>query len=442
MRRSKFLLILSLALVLAFFATGVCFASSEFPDQPVSSNLSKYYNYPKEGGIYCGTYNGSDAYLVPHGNDQNPFDCYFFTYSNGSNVYVVGVTSDAVSSNASFYSYTSDSSPQLSANMNLTDSETGLIYQATNYLNGVSISNLYIPVFSSLAEGLSAVRSAIDNVPVGESFDFTLTPGYALVIDGECEVSSRSFRLSGSSNLSNFQSRNGSVQWFGSSGNIRDGFSPDKNSNSFITWEPVNPNSSGAASIYQYNATDVISVSSGASFVITNPLNYGMIYYSTGARLVIQNVAMTGTIYIEYSGDRPLIRRVALSSHEDVANGYVTFYNTFEPSVFNENVTFTAGSGGSTMIDPSDAPIGGADAGSPPVDDDQSFLGVIERLISQIKGLFSSAVQGISNLVTEGSSFMRSIAQIFTWLPEPLVALLISGFTVLLVVGVLKVLWK
>lgn len=447
MTTTKKLLALIACLALVLSSVGLCFAYSPaqlgngFTPFPwvQSSTRPDSSVYVSDG---LGPVNAYIYYLGYSSSLKNIYWCYVH-YGNNWQLYVLcdAYFSGISSYNSNFNTFSS------SSNSNQAYYSDGTICSGVYSISLTNAQVVDVPLyFDSYDDALDAFvefRDSGFSTTVGEVVEFSLEPGYAYVIEGACEVSDRTFSLTGTSNLSALSNKNGSVQWFGSVGNIRDDFSPDlNNSDNLVVWSPLNANPSGEASNYSFHATDVINVSSGAAYVITYPLYYGSKYVPTGASAVIQNsVNMSGSVYIEYTGDRPTMRRVALKSEQSYADNFISYYNTFQPSVLNETVSYTV-SDDVVIVDPSTAPAGGADAGTPSENVDNTILGVLQRFINNISGLISSGSHAIQELVSLGSSFMMSIAAMFQWLPSGLSTLILTAFTIVLVIGVIKLLWK
>lgn len=429
--KKQFIVLLSAILVLAFASTGV-FADSLTPLPVVSDNQ---YNTLVSQGVMI---NSGSWYSVYVGS----------LTSNTSDLYVGAVPNPDISGYYTYY-VASLSSGQILRYNNSASSTT------TKSINGTDVPDVFYTVISTspnlptadcpIFPTLSDFLLAVTNPVTGEVVDFSISPGYALVIDGPCEIVERSYYINNSWNFTpNGNMRvNGAFENDLSATYIRDGYSPDfaYTRDDLIQWEALNPNLFGTASIFEsYNGT-LEQITDGETYVIGYPQLYG--FGTFNSRLLYTNsVDLVGFVYINYS-QRPTFRYVALESlSEFTNNGDFYTYSVFRPAVADVEGVVSSGSGGVVITPSEPLPSGGGNSGQPPVDEDSSLLGTISRFVNDIKRLLSSAVEAINTLVNDGSSFMQSIGTMFTWLPAPITTLIIAGFTVLLVVGVLKVLWR
>lgn len=279
----------------------------------------------------------------------------------------------------------------------------------------------------------------------GEVFNFTLSPGYALVINGPCEISDRTYSISGSWNFDRLTNSriNGSFERVVQTNNIIDGFSPDRylTIEQLLPWWADNSNALGVASNYSYHNTDVVTLSdAGINYVLGYPLYYqGSGDYSVSHE---NAVSLTGSIYFQYSGTRPTISKIAIESLAEIVDGHYHYYNVFRPDVYDESGEVVSDGQGGTVVEFPDAPSGGGNSGQPPVNEETNLFGVLSKFVNDIKNLISQGSHAISELVNYGSSFMHSIAQMYDWLPATLTTLIVTAFSIVLVIGVIKLLWK
>lgn len=427
--------ILSAILVLVFASTGIVYAEQLTPLPVLSDN--NFNTLVSEGHqlnsgswwtLYAGSLssNTGDVYA---GAVPNPDVSGYYTYYVASMTDLQGVR------------YSNSASSATAATIRTQDSVTGVYYFLLTTNPNLPSANC--PIFSTLDDFLLSVSNPVS----GEVVNFILPAGYAYVIDGACDIINTSFYINNSWSFttSGDYRVNGASQRIIPTASIRDGFSPDRNldRSSLVQWEALNANIFGKASNYEFYSHDTGSVPSGASLVISYPNLYGFGTAQNNATVTYENaVDMVCSIYLMYT-TRPTFRWVAIESlPEFTDNGVYQTYSVFRPEVADEEGVSSSGSGGTVITPENPLPSGGGNSGQPPVDDDSSLLGTISKFVNDIKRLLSSAVEAINTLVSQGSSFMQNIASMFTWLPDPVLAVIVSGCIILLVVGVLKTLWR
>lgn len=444
MKKSVSLSLVALLLVVLFCTTGV-FASSisDYPDLGVT------FSQVVDRGLFL---------KVPYSSligssITEPVELFngIVAYLNGNNVKIGfdGVYTSNYSFTSGYLYFWCNSAGVNSINYAKSDSDLafGSQYAYTSSLIYFESSNTYLHPYDVGITYGSSFDTALDLI--GESVNFSVPSGYALIVgstSGDVEIIGRSYSIQNSWSFSTLEldspfRSNGSVQRVLALGNIRDGFSPDLNaiSSTLIPWSATNTNPFGIASSYSFYGEDDILLSSGSCFVITNP-----VYYGTGTlqnQIIRENaVDLNVNLQLQYS-TRPSTRLVALESLVNITdNQFFSYYSVFRPEVYDESGTPFVDGDTVTEVFPS-APSGGGNNGQPPVNEN-SITGIVSRLVNDIKGFFESAVNGINDLVSSGSGFMQAVGQMFSWLPQPLLLLIVSGFTILLVVGVLKVLWR
>lgn len=443
MKKSVSLSLVALLLVVLFCTTGV-FASSilDYPDLGVT------FSQVVDRGIFL---------KVPYSSligssITNPVELFngIVAYLNGNNVKIGfdGVYTSNYSFTSGYLYFWCNSAGVNSINFAKSDSDLafGSQYAYTSSLIYFESSNTYLHPYDVGITYGSSFDTAMDLI--GESVNDSVPSGYALVIQptsGDVEIIDRSYSIVGSWSFPSLDypdvhKTNGAIERKLSSSYLVDGFSPDRVFGQYlIPWSPTNTNPSGSSSNYSFtDGTDIILSQFGDTFVITNPIYYG--YGDVNSNITRQNsVVLDVNLSIQYSS-RPTIRLIALESLQDLTNGQFHYYSVFRPEVYDETGIPSVDGDTTTDVFPS-APSGGGNNGQPPVNEN-SITGIVSRLVNDIKGFFESAVNGINDLVSSGSGFMQAVGQMFSWLPQPLLLLIVSGFTILLVVGVLKVLWR
>lgn len=334
--------------------------------------------------------------------------------------------------------------------MQFSFNSNGTLYVRGTYSSNTASSVLLSNVNPTISFGSSIIWDE-PSTTVGEVVDVTIPAGYSLVIEGACEILERNFSISNSWNFTNSDGYrvNGSSERLLAIGNVRDDFSPDKNlsRSQLIQWQALNANIQGGASNYSFSSNDLVTVPSGACFVVSYPslYGYGSAYPANATITYTNSVDLVGNVYVQYSDERPVFRLVAIQSLSEYSSGgQFSTFSVFKLSVADDTLTPSgvSDSGHTIMVPSGSLPSGGGNSGQPPVDEDSSLLGTIAKFVNDIKNLLSSAVEAINTLVSQGGQFMQSIGAMFNWLPSPLLSVIIGAFTILLVVGVLKVLWR
>lgn len=435
----RIILLLIFTFILAFSAVGFCFADSlNFAALPISdtSSYSNFVSTSFDAGIGV---LGSNVYL------GSLFDNAYIGVV-GYRLYLVTTSTSSagrytLSSKANSGSWLSTFSQSQTVN-----SSSGNTYYCS-YPNINLFDSQYpssiLKSFDTLQELVDAVDSGDDGSTVGERLNFTLAPGYSLVIEGPCEISDRLFTISNSWNFEPYDLArvNGVYQRTLAVQYIRDGYSADRGLTlgQLLPWWADNTNVLGAASDYSYHATDVIALSSGNTYV----LGYPLYYKQSGdfGTLKENAVNLTGSLYLQYTGERPSIRLVAIESLSEAVNGQLRYYTVFRPEIYDESGEASADDGNVVITFPT-APSGGGNSGQPPADEETNLFGVLSKFISDIKNLIKQGSQAISELVEYGGQFMRQVSQMYDWLPSTLSSLILSAFVIVLVIGVIKTLWK
>lgn len=96
-------------------------------------------------------------------------------------------------------------------------------------------------------------------------------------------------------------------------------------------------------------------------------------------------------------------------------------------------------SGVSGWIDPEGNYVTPAPGGQNDDIEPRSVIEIIEDFVGQVLELLSAPVSHIQQLVSAGSDFMRTLSQLYTWLPPEVSSTLISALIVVVVIGVFKV---
>lgn len=443
MKKSVSLSLVALLLV-ALCATGVfAIESSVAPSYPIASQLD--FSQVSSGQTFLKI--NPDNFVFEVGQYYPLFNNIYIKCTSLSSTRASFIPS--VFSDGAFYDGSGLMQNDLTSSgyfMQFSFNQNGYLYVRGTYSSNVQSSVLLSDVSPSISFGNTIIWEDSPSV-VGESVNFSIPSGYALIVgssSGDVEIIGRSYSIQNSWSFSvlEFDSLyrcNGSVQRILALGNIRDGFSPDLNGSSaiLVPWTATNSNAFGTASSYSFNDEDDITLSSGSCFVITNP-----VYYGTGTlqnHIVRENaVELNVNLQLQYS-TRPSLRLVALESLVNISdNQFFSYYSVFRPEVYDESGTPSVDGDTITEFFPS-APSGGGNNGQPPIDDDTSLIGIIQRFTSRVRELFNSVSSAVQTLFSSGSTFMQRLSDIFSWIPEPVSVVLVSALIIVVVVGLLKI---
>ena len=84
------------------------------------------------------------------------------------------------------------------------------------------------------------------------------------------------------------------------------------------------------------------------------------------------------------------------------------------------------------------------DPGSIYKDEDLNLIGSVKKLVNDFKqmiiDLFVAPVGAIKSMISSGTAFMGVVKDMFSWLPGDITTVIFSGLTLMVVIGVLKML--
>lgn len=437
MKKSVSLSLVSLLLVALCASGGFADSLSEVP---VVSQSPSFQDLSSSGLLFASSPDRSDYYYVG-ASSSNTATVFCGLVPSGNNIrFACACVSDEYQT---VYWNSGSSVRTISVNSYQT-SRQGVYFILNSQLSVNTLTNTYIPSYASLDSFLDSVQSYAS--VIGESVSYSIPSGYALIVQpvsGDVEIIERSYSIFGSWSFPSLDypdvhKTNGAIERNLSSSYLIDGFSPDRVFGQYlIPWSASNTNPSGSSSNYSFiDGTDIILSQFGDTFVITNPIYYG--YGDVNSNITRQNsVDIDVNLSIQYSS-RPTFRLIALESLQDLTNGQFHYYSVFRPEVYDEYGTPSVNGDSTTVVFPS-APSGGGNTGQLPVDDDASLIGFIQRFTSRVRELFNSVSSAVQTLFSSGSTFMQRLADIFSWIPEPVSVVLVSAFIVVIVVGLLKI---
>lgn len=447
--KKRFIILLSALLVVLLCTTGVFAIESTVA--PIV-NLGSYLNFSQvsSGQIFLKVNPDGVAPVV--GDYYHIFNNVYIkcTAVSSTRASFVPAISDDGSTFTDYSGLMQNDTTSTGYYMQFSFNSNGTLYVRGTYSSNIASTVLLSNVNPVISFGTSIIWDE-PSASVGEVVDVTIPSGYSLVIEGACEILERNLSISNSWNFSNSDGYrvNGASERLLAIGNVRDDFSPDQNlsRSQLIQWQALNANIQGSASNYSFSANDLVTVPSGACFVVSYPtlFGYGSAYPANATITYTNSASLVGNVYVQYSGERPTFRLVAIKSlSEYSSDGQFSTYSVFKPSIADDTLSPSGVSdSGHTILEPSGSlPSGGGNAGQPPVDEDAGFLVTISNFLNDIKTLLSTGSHAVVELVTYGASFMSAIASMYNWLPATLTTLIITAFSVVLVIGVIKLLWK
>lgn len=93
---------------------------------------------------------------------------------------------------------------------------------------------------------------------------------------------------------------------------------------------------------------------------------------------------------------------------------------------------------------PTGGSVGGLEPGSIYKDEDLNLIGSVKKLVNDFKqmiiDIFVAPVGAIKSMISSGTAFMGVVKDMFGWLPGDITTVIFSGLTLMVVIGVLKML--
>lgn len=324
------------------------------------------------------------------------------------------------------------------------DEDLGFYYTVTSDPYG-PLDDSNFPAFSSVEEGLQAVRNYIDN---GSVVDFQKTiylePGYAIYILTNGGTMELTTQFSVYSNIFNGGWGNSVTQRIGTSSTRvpPSGYVFGAETGSIIPWTKLttaDSNFLGQTKYAHYLMTDLPS--DGTYTVIYNPV-YS---YDDG---VTSNVNSTITIEVSnFVGANIFALKSRLAMNGVVESTSPDDYQTYKTTGTGD---YVIGDGDTLYwydVDNGEQ----SEDGSPtnfeeaPYNDTSSIPDngtTIGSLLEKIIAFFQAPVEHIKNLYNAGINFFNYLSMLWAWIPAEITGVLISAVIVLLVIGVIKFLWK
>lgn len=326
------------------------------------------------------------------------------------------------------------------------DNDTGLYYGIEQTWSAAeSTSELLVPYYDTLADGLSAVQSVISGGGSGDlnppgHFAGRLAPGYVGYFDVS-NLTDVSVVLGTSLYTGAKYSGFHTNQAIGTSSSLPSGqFSLPISGTHSINWVGSSQkNLIGQYTGFAYRYT--VTSSGGTTYlVVVNPFT-GPAATNTAWEASAANRNNYITVLIDQCRSYKvfsLTESLSISdtgwTEESTSNGDSSSGHYDEDSgswVGQNDVT-----GESQNFN--DLPIGG---GNDPYVGNvfDSIAEFLENIAEQIKQFFTGAIGAVTTLVSAGSAFINQLIGLYSWLPAPVYAVLSSALILVITIGVIKV---
>lgn len=456
-KRKVLVLFLCLSLCVSFFSFSVFADSFSFDFLPIITN------WQNDADTF------SDSLKVGERQTSSFFIeySYFNTTEDGYQIFVINVNNSLyfVSESASPTNYYRCITQQtrLSDGVKLynTDSEVTFNTQSTSFdqntnlrykvLNPVFTISDDIPFFTSLSGGLAAVRDYIDNPPSSgpelEPFSYSLAPGNVIFIDVSGSDPSDVAVLTSSTGFSYSASElQNTNQAFGYLDSIPSSFTLPLSGTNNIPWAPAgNPNLYGK---YQHKTRSVYAYSSNHQyFVVVNP-TYDPYTLASGVvggdnvAFAYDNSNATNS-YIDISGFSARAFKVYSLNSQLIydSGGWSSVTESDGPSYSGsyDSSTQTWTTVNDTSGESESPPLGGTNNIESDATTSETIFAWLETIASSIGSFFRGSIGAVTSLVASGSEFFRSISGLYSWLPSPVLSVLLNALIIAITIGVIKV---
>lgn len=448
-KRKVLVLFLCLSLCASFFAFPVS-ASSDgaptiFDSQPFDGSLDfTLLSQNGNGGIGRFVLTSSSA----------PVYCFAYSvYNSGTYYGKVSFCSETnFSVSISRYSYANDSFIDSITRSDSHYDSSSQLYYSDSFTNSIERDTYtyYIPYFSTISDGLAAVRDYIDNPPDSgpalEPFSYSLAPGNVIFIDvsgsDPTDVAVLTSSTGFSYSASELQNTN---QAFGYLDSIPSSFTLPLSGTNNIPWAPAgNANLYGK---YQHKTRSVYAYSSNHQyFVVVNP-TYDP--YTLASGVVGDNVAFAydnsnaTNSYIDISGFSARAFKVYSLNSQLIydSGGWSSVTETDGPSYSGsyDSTTQTWTTVNDTSGEPESPPLGGTNNIESDATTSETIFAWLETIASSIGSFFRGSIGAVTSLVASGSEFFRSISGLYSWLPSPVLSVLLNALIIAITIGVIKV---
>lgn len=401
----------------AFAYTDTSINSVDFSNQPIGyGNPPTFADLPDASFTYNGTV--YKPYIVSSAEVIG----YFFLVQSSSTTYGRYYAVPSQYGNTLKGNAVSSGGTYGSVNINTLDSTTQLYHNPNNSISSSTLSNIYVPIFSSLADGLAAVRDWINNPPATTTphqLSLSVPAGNALYID-VTGVSTVRASLSMTSEVAHPQSWR-SNQYYGFAASYPSSIAGNPSGSTVIPWTGYGDKT--ILNRYKSFSWSLTSVGGSNYLFICNPYatidEYDQsfnptIYITVEEAVGYKFYQLTGGISEDGTIGQQSDGTTATGTYDEQSQTWVTTNDqTGQP--------WTPSEGGGNIIT------------------QNSINSWLQTISTQIGNFFSGAIGAVTTLVSAGSDFIHQLSSLYSWLPAPVYAVLTSALILVITIGVIKV---
>lgn len=394
--------------------------------------------------VSLGTFQGNDTYLlygVSSASISFTIDSFALTsYSGGSISLSTNGTPSSFTADGSPLSTTSNSARYLGSDLGVThtitidNSNSGATYFrfGSNRTSGstASAAGTYTITINDIT--LDGV-SVFGNTSIPATSSFSIPYGNVAVLDLTRTTISLDLSTTFREKSALFGSPFPDYGYWGTMSSLPgDGYTFDQSSSNTIVWSRGQPRDILGAT---YNGVYTLESTSLNRFLyIVNPYTSAPSPDGILPSITVSGVP-SGVVVYSYPLSSTLSNYGAvIATLEDTSLG-----GSGEATASGGAINFTDGNG-----DVYTSPDGGLNAPSESVqsvvDYVNSISKTLDNFVEAFLNLLKAPISHIQQLVNSGSAFMQSLSTMFTWLPDPVQAVITSGLVLLVVIGVLKLL--
>lgn len=402
-----------------------------------NGSLPVYTSAPSGDELLISPIYNTNYHFAVNNSDVDYF--YFHNTTNNSNN-IVFVCPSAFSVYYYPYNYTVK-----------TDSSYGGqgYYQYSATANGASD---VIPFLGDFANTNSACSYALTNgvtypvpAPVIKS-NYQIQNGWLTVIDLGNSGTSYDYDLSTMFNVnsglvSQDWTETSQVYWFSNA--LPSAGDTYENIGSLISWERGEPRNIFGQT--KYGIFNLSGTSTGRYLFILNPfyraiadsehptvINYPVTIDGLleGQQAYIYEVTATATV-------TGIVNAITTTTVDGVST--ITNWGTTSGGAISADVTNSFVNSDTDTTTVQNAGGGNSNESAQTINDYlQQIQDVLDSFVTQVLGLLTAPISHIRQLITTGSEFMNTLGGLFTWLPEPVISVVVSALIVMVVIGIFK----